>query len=163
MTFLASALFIGSPIEIATQPGHRIGTLCLGLVIGTTIFFTFKQSNKLEHQGLRFVGIVLTSLITIPYVWISLWTIPQVIYSSDYPMWQDVVVYTNDNDEKVVGQFIEISGSLHASQNVKIYHDFGNGIRVSLSWPDSRLNGKWIESKHGKIRTVYLVNGRETE
>ena len=161
LTFLILALLIGSPIEISSQPGHRIATIVAGLFMGTIIFYTFKLSLRFKQRVLKIGTFLLTLLITIPYAWISLWTIPQAIYSSNYPMWQDVLTYTNIENEKVVGQFMEISGSIHASQNRKIYYDFSNGVRISLYWPESRLNGVWTETKHGNARIVQLSNGRE--
>src|SRR5690625_6645254 len=58
-------------------------------------------------------------------------------------MYQDVSTYKNQNGELLVGQFIEISGSLHHSQTRKILYDFDNGIRISFLYPDKKINGIW--------------------
>jgi hypothetical protein len=86
-------------------------------------------------------------------------------------MYQDVSTYKNQNGELLVGQFIEISGSLHHSQTRKILYDFDNGIRISFLYPDKKINGNWeyhrLEFNNGftsKTDTTYMAefeNGRE--
>src|SRR6187402_3483091 len=114
LTILVFGLTFGSPIEAMTQPGHRIATLITGLLIGTIIYISLRQTLRLKNKTVRVVGLGLVGLLTLIYLYIGLWTIPQAIYSSRYPMWKDVTIYSNDKGEKVIGQFMEISGSLYA-------------------------------------------------
>lgn len=171
LTILILGLNYGSPVEITFQPEHRIGVLTLAILVGLTFFFLFRQSLRLKSLGLKIAGFGLTGIVLLPYLWIGLWTVPQAIFSSDYPMYQDVSTYKNQNGELLVGQFIEISGSLHHSQTRKILYDFDNGIRISFLYPDKKINGIWeyhrLEFNNGftsKTDTTYTAefeNGRE--
>lgn len=143
LTILILGLNYGSPIEITFQPGHRIGVLILAVVIGLTFYYLIRQSLRFKKIGLKVAGLGLTGLMLLPYLWIGLWTVPQAIFSSDYPMYQDVSTYKNQNGEFLIGQFIEISGSLHHSQTRKILYDFENGIRISYLYPEKKINGTW--------------------
>lgn len=143
LTILILGLNYGSPVEVTFQPGHRIGVLILATFIGLTFYFLIRQSLKFKRLGLKIAGLGLTGIILLPYLWIGIWTVPQAIYSSDYPMYQDVSTYKNQNGELLVGQFIEISGSLHHSQTRKVLCGFNNGIRISFLYPDQKINGTW--------------------
>ena len=168
---LVLGLIYGSLVEITFQPGHRIGVLILATIIGLILFFLFKQSIFFKKQGLKIAGLSLTGVILLPYLWIGLWTVPQAIYSDEYPMMEDVSEYKNKNGERIIGQFMEISGSLHHSQNRKVIYDFGNGIRISYLFPASKINGIWtyhrfeynngFVSKSDTIYTVGFKQGRE--
>ncbi|MDO7174198.1 hypothetical protein [Mariniflexile sp. AS56] len=143
LTILIFGLTYGSPIEITFQPGHRIGVLILAIFIGLNFYFLIRQSLKFKKLGLKIAGLGLISVILLPYLWIGLWTVPQAIFSSEYPMYKDVSTYKNKNGELLVGQFIEISGSLHHSQNRKVLYNFDNGIRISYLFPEKKINGTW--------------------
>jgi hypothetical protein len=147
LTILAFGLAFGSPIEIMTQPGHRIATLITGLLIGIIIYISLRQAFGLKNKTVKIIGLGLVGLLTVVYLYIGLWTIPQAIYSSKYPMWKDVTIYSNDKGEKVIGQFMEISGSLYAYQSRKVFGDFGNGVRISLYWCQFKPEGIWREEK----------------
>ena len=171
LTILVLGLNYGFPVEITFQPGHRIGVLILATIIGLTFYFLFQQSFKLKNPKLKITGLGLTGLISLPYLWIGLWTVPQALYSDKYPMLEDIAEYSNQNNERIVGQFIEISGSLHHNQNRKIIYDFENGIRISYLYPDEKIEGTWtysrfdldygFVSKSDTIYTTEFKNGRE--
>ncbi len=79
-------------------------------------------------------------------------------------MLEDISEYTNQDGERIVGQFIEISGSLHHYQNRKVLYDFENGIRISYLYPDEKINGAWTYHRYGfdfghfsKSDTIYIA------
>lgn len=92
-------------------------------------------------------------------------------FADEYPMYQDLSVYSNQDGETLIGQFIEISGSLHLSQIRKVVHDFKNGIRISYIHSDRNINGMWtyhqlafdngIVSKPDTTYTAEFVHGKE--
>jgi hypothetical protein len=162
---LTLGLIYGSPIEAIDQPCHRIGILILAAVCIAIFYVLFKLSRRFLQVEFKVVGICLTVLIALPFLWIGAWTIPSALFSDDYPMWQDVGAYTNDKGDVIMDQFIEISGSLHAMQNRKIIHDFRNGIRVSYIYPDKKINGIWTYHQFERDRswnnwkdTTYTAN-----
>ena len=85
----------------------------------------------------------MTILIALPYLYIGLWTVTPAIISKNYPIWQDVRIYQKNDGETIIGQFKEISGSIHAYQNRKVIYDFEIGIRLSYIYPDDKINGTW--------------------
>ena len=162
---LVLELILGSPIEITTQPEHRIGTLIGGLIILIIFILTYRNSSKIKNDVLKIIGICFTTLLTLPYLWLGLWTIPQAIYSDNYPMLEDISEYTNHNGERIVVQFMELSGSLHHYQNRKIIYDFNNGIRISYIYPDEKINGTWTVHRfefnngfYSKTDTIYTAD-----
>jgi hypothetical protein len=163
LLFLTLGLVFGSPIEFTKQPTHRIATIISGLFIGSTIFFLVRQSFKLQRGLAKKIIVGLVCVVTLPYIFVGLWTIPDAILCSDYRMWKDITLYTNDKGDMVVGQFMEVSGSIYDYRNRTVYKDFNNGIRISLSSSDKKLNGVWtitdIETGIEKTRT--LTNGHE--
>lgn len=171
ITILILGLNYGFPIEITSQPGHRIGVLILAFLIGITFYFLIKQGLKLKPLGLKIFGLVLTGMVLLLYLWIGIWNVIPAIFSDDYPMLEDISKYTNTKGETVNGQFMEISGSLHHYQNRKIIYDFKNGIRISYLYPNDKINGIWtyhrfgfddgIFSKSDTTYTAEFKNGRK--
>lgn len=171
LTILILGLNYGSPIEIIFQPGHRIGTLILAVLIGMTFYFLLKQSSKIKPQWFKILGLGFTGIVFLPYLWIGIWTVIPAIFSSDYPIFEDISEYSNKKGETVKGQFMRISGSIYAYQNRKIIYDFKNGIRISYLYPDDKINGVWnyhrfesndeIINKTDTTYTAEFKNGRE--
>lgn len=85
----------------------------------------------------------------IPYLWIGLWSVPQAIITSNYPLWNDVSISTNKDNKVLIGQWIEISGSIHSMQTRKLIYDFKNGIRISYIYPENKINGQWTVHQIG--------------
>lgn len=149
LTILLLGLNYGSPVEITFQPGHRIGVLIVAVVVGMTFFILFRQSLKLKKLGLKLTGIGLTGIILLPYLWIGLWTVPAALFSDEYPILKDTSEYTNQEGDRILGQFMELSGSLYHYQNRKILYDFENGIRISYLYPNEKINGTWTHHRFG--------------
>ena len=59
-------------------------------------------------------------------------------------MWQDVTVYRNDKDQKVISQWRETSGSIYDYRDRKIIADFGE-FRISFDCNAKNLKGIWTE------------------
>lgn len=149
ITFLALGLIYGSIVEITTQPAHRIGTILLTVLIIFSFYILINNCLKIPIKYLKYAFILLISLLMIPYLWIGLWSVPQAIITSNYPLWNDVSISTNKDNKVLIGQWIEISGSIHSMQTRKLIYDFKNGIRISYIYPENKINGQWTVHQIG--------------
>jgi len=166
---LVLGLIYGSPIEFMKQPEHRIASLTVGIIIGLFFFIVITQSFKLSSKFIKLVCLIIIAMIAIPYLWIGIWTAPTLL-SKNYPTWQDIVIYKNKNEELIVKQFQEVSGSIHAYQYRKVIRDFHNGIRLSYIYNNKRMNGIWkvhnlefensFFKKRDSIFTATFKNGK---
>jgi hypothetical protein len=142
IAILILGLHYGSPIEIQIQPAHRILTLILAIVIGLTFYLLVFQSIKIRQGKLKLGVLILTGLIGVLYILTGLSSIPQALVSSEYPMYKDISIYTNQDGDKVIGELLEYPSVL-SYRNRKIIYDFGNGIRISYQFSKNKINGKW--------------------
>jgi hypothetical protein len=77
-------------------------------------------------------------------------------------MWKDMIVYTNDKNEKVIGQFRETCGSIYDYQDRKMIADFGQ-FRISFDCNAKKLKGIWTEYNiKGNITTIKNFDDKET-
>lgn len=170
LTLLILGLVYGAPVEVNFQPGHRISVLISAVAVGSAFFFLFRQSLRLQSRGLSIGSFVVTALVLLPYLWIGIWTVPTAVLSDEYPRYQDIYMYKNKRGEVLIGRLIEVSGSLHHTEMRKVLHDFNNGIRISVPYPEETMNGIWelhqLKSSNSfisNIDTTYTVefeNGR---
>ena len=140
LIFLLTFLFLGSPIEFCNVTWDIIGvyiidTLCIILFISC-----YYQISKFKNNTIKWIGYSLTSLILLPYIFIGIWTLA--INGPDFhPMWEDTDIYINNN-EKIVSQFRETSGSIHDYRNRKIIANYGS-FRISYDCNIENLNDDW--------------------
>lgn len=59
-------------------------------------------------------------------------------------MWQDLFIYTNNKNEKVISQWRETSGSIYDYRDRKIIADYGQ-FRISFDCNAKKLKGVWTE------------------
>ncbi|MFV0151499.1 hypothetical protein OBJ95_13020 [Empedobacter falsenii] len=76
-------------------------------------------------------------------------------------MWQDLYIYTNDKNEKVISQWRETSGSIYDYRDRKIIADYGQ-FRISLNCNVKNLEGVWTEYNIGKQKEE-VINFEDIE
>ena len=160
LTFLVTVLFIGTPFEFLNVTVFTIA-FYLGLLFFIFLFvLLFWQTRQLKKKIVKWILFGLLTVVAIPYTLIGLWNF--LIFSSyPPPMWEDVRIYTNDKNEKVIGQFRETSGSIHDFRNRKIIADFGQ-FRISFDCNMKKLKGVWTEYDI-KRNTTTIKNFDEKE
>jgi hypothetical protein len=149
LALLIAGLLIGSPIEVLNPIPHRIITIVAGVLILTLFVYLYRVGMKLKGKATRRIAIVVISIVALPYFLIGLYT-SLFVLSSYYPLWEDVVVYTNVEGETVISQFRRTSGSIYDYRNRMVIKDFCNGYRISLDWPESKMHGKWVKHNVAK-------------
>ncbi len=77
-------------------------------------------------------------------------------FSSYFPHWEDVSIYTNKDGKMIISQFREISGSIYDYRNRRIISDFGQ-FRISIDYPDNNMQGIWTEHDI-KNDSTYTIN-----
>lgn len=139
LVFLATALFVGTPFEF-------LNTMVCTIMFYLTLFFflfLFWQAKRLENKILKWLSFGLLTIVAIPYLLIGLWNF--ILFSSyPPPLWEDVRIYANDKNEKVVSQWRETSGSIHDYRDRKILADYAQ-FRISLDCNAKKLKGVWTE------------------
>jgi hypothetical protein len=153
LMILILGLIYCSPIEPVYQPEHRIITLIISAIVILIFYTSIRILYKEKNMFIRLIGLITLGLLGLAYFWIGVWSVPQAALSDKYPMWVDIEIYENKNNDKIIGQFMEISGSLHDYRNRKIIHEFNNGIRLSYTYPDNKINGIW------KVHRLHFDNG----
>lgn len=143
ITVLAGALLIGSPIEVMDATTNRIAAIVLVSAFTILFILLFKETRKVINIVSRRTFYILITVLAIPYLYIGLLTMA-LATSRHYPMWEDNVVYTNTEGEKIISQFQETSGSLHSYRLRKQLVELGQ-IRISLDWSKSCMKGAWSE------------------
>ena len=161
LTFLTTALFVGTPFEFLDTKTDIIASFSLILLVLIIFIFLFKQIRLLDNKIIKLISSGLLIILTIPYLIVGIWT-TLLTASSYHPMWQDVSVYTNDKNEKVISQWRETSGSIYDYRNRKIISDFGQ-FRISFDCNTKNLRGIWTERniEKGTITTINFDNKTE--
>ena len=154
LTFLVTALFVGTPFEFLDVTLDTVATFTIMLFVLLLFILLFRQIRQLDNKTFKWTTLGLLIALAIPYLFIGLWTV--LLTASDYhPMWQDVRVYTNDKDEKVISQWRETSGSIYDYRDRKIFADFGQ-FRISLDCKTKKLKGIWTEHNIEKNTTTII-------
>jgi hypothetical protein len=143
LTFLTTALFIGTPFEFLNPTVDIVATLFIMLLILLLFIYIFRLTRHIDKKGIKWLTFGLTCLLAIPYLLIGIWTI-LLTASSYHPMWQDVSIYTNNNGAKVISQWRRTSGSIYDYRDRRILGDFGQ-FRISLDCNKKYLHGLWAE------------------
>ena len=135
LTVLTTGLFDVIPIEITDSELSRTISIILMIVVPLTIFFVFRTILKLDNRLYRNLLLGLTTVISFLYFYIGVFTI-FLVTSRHYPIWTDTITRTNKSGDIIIEQTIELSGSLYDYRTIKVYKDFGNGIRLSRRCSD---------------------------
>ena len=150
--FLIAALFVGTPFEFLNSAADSFANVSMILLILFLFIILYQQTKKLTNRILRRITYGLLVVLTIPYLLLAIWTL-LLTASSYHPMWQDVSIYTNEKNEKVISQWRETSGSIYDYRDRKIISDFGQ-FRISLDCNIDNLKGTW---------TKYNIDNMTTE
>ena len=143
LTFLTTALFVGTPFEFLNVTADTIASCIIILLFLLLFILLFRQIRRLDNKAFKWTTLGLLIVLAIPYLFIGLWT-TLLVASNYHPMWQNVKVYTNDKDQKVISQWRETSGSIYDYRDRKILADFGE-FRISFDCNAKNLRGIWTE------------------
>ena len=138
---LIVALFIGFPFEFFDINSDRIANIIAILVILFSFYKLIKLSKTLNGKVLKLTTRIILFIVFALYFLNGVWTV-FFITSNYYPMWQDLEIYTNSSNEKVISEWRETSGSLYDYRYRKVY--FENKIlRLSIDYDKKKMNGEW--------------------
>ena len=154
LIFLTTIMFVGTPFEFLNP---RIDTIVTFIIMGLIVFLfiiLFRLTLKLNNKILKFTIITLLTILTIPYLFVGIWT-TLLTSSSNHPIWKDYIIYTNDNNEKVISEWRETSGSIWDYRDRKILADFGQ-FRISYACNKKNLKGIWKEYNIDKDTTITI-------
>jgi predicted membrane protein len=143
LAFLLIALFVGTPFEFLNETIDTIATFVIIILFILLFFLLFRQISRVENKKLKWLTLGFSILIAIPYLFIGLWTI-LLTWSNYHPMWQDLKVYTNERNEKVISQWRETSGSIYDYRDRKIIAEYSQ-FRISFNCNTKNLTGIWTE------------------
>lgn len=152
LTFLTTALFVGTPFEFLNVTTDTIATFIIMLLFLLLFILLFRQIKRLDNKFLKRTTLVVIIVLAVPYLFVGLWT-TLLVASNYHPMWQDVTVYTNDKDQKVISQWRETSGSIYDYRDRKIISEFGE-FRISFDCNAKNLKGIWTEYNIEKNTTT---------
>ena len=143
MTFLVAVFLIGTPFEFLNATVYTTAFYLALLFFLCLFVLLFRQIRRVKNKIFKWISFGLLALVAIPYFLIGLWNL---LMFSSYPppMWEDVIIYTNDKNEKVIEQFRETSGSIYDFRDRKVIADFGQ-FRISLDCNAKNLKGVWTE------------------
>ena|SRR5690554_3511168 len=143
LTFLATALFVGTPFEFLNVTADTIATFIIIILFSLLFIVLFIKICRLDNNKFKLITFALLTVIAIPYFFIGIWTI-LLTWSNYHPMWQDLIIYTNEKNDKVISQWRETSGSIYDYRDRKIIADYGE-FRISLDYNANNLKGIWTE------------------
>lgn len=153
VTFLTTALFVGTPFEFLNVTADTIATSIMMVLFLFLFIVLFRQVWRLDKKAYKWTAFGLLTLLAIPYLFIGLWT-ALLTWSNYHPIWQDLFIYTNDKNEKVISQWRETSGSIYDYRDRKIIADYGQ-FRISLDCNAKKLKGVWTEyDTRNNIKTI---------
>ena len=158
LTFLTTALFVGTPFEFLNVTADTIATFTIMFLFLLLFIVLFRHIRRLDNKIFKWTTFGLLTIIAIPYFLIGIWT-TLLSWSSYHPMWQDLFIYTNDKNEKVISEWRETSGSIYDYRDRKIIADYGQ-FRISLDCDAKKLKGVWnkYDTRNNKTTTVNFDN-----
>lgn len=142
LTFLTTALFVGTPFEFLNATTDTVVTDTIIVLFLVIFIVLYRKIWQLGNKIFKWTTFGLLTILAIPYLLIGIWT--ATINSGHHPMWQDLFIYTNDKNEKVISQWRRTSGSIYDYRDRKIIADYGQ-IRISLDCNVKELKGVWRE------------------
>jgi len=154
LTFLTTALFVGTPFEFLNVTADTIATFIIMFLFLLLFILLFRQIRRLDNKAFKWTTLGLLIVLAIPYLFVGLWT-TLLVASNYHPMWQNVKIYTNDKDQKVISQWRETSGSIYDYRDRKILADFGE-FRISFDCNAKNLKGIWTEYDIKKNTTTTI-------
>jgi hypothetical protein len=141
-TVLMVMLLTGPILDFRTISGDTFATYTIGVLILMTIIAAFNFTRQVNHKTLKVVLTLSTSILTLLYFLVGVWTM-LIITPTFHPMWEDKVVWTNSHGDKVIHQFRETSGSIHDYRDIKVLADY-NSVRLFIQTDKKKLKGEWF-------------------
>jgi hypothetical protein len=162
LTFLTIALFVGTPFEFLNVPADKIANSITMILFLLLFIILFRQIKQLDNKVFKWTTFGLLTIIAIPYFFIGIWT-TLLTWSNYHPMWQDLFIYTNDKNEKVISQWRETSGSIYDYRDRKIIADYGQ-FRISFDCNVKKLKGVWTEyDTRNNTTTIINFNDKKRQ
>lgn len=143
LAFLVIALFVGTPFEFLNETIDTIGTSIIITLFIILFFLLFRQIPRIENKKLKRIALSFLIILSLPYFYIGVFTMI-LTWSNYHPMWQDLKIYTNKRNEKVISQWRETSGSIYDYRDRKIIAEYSQ-FRISLNINTKNLAGIWTE------------------
>ncbi|HRO75708.1 MAG TPA: hypothetical protein PLP27_06150 [Crocinitomicaceae bacterium] len=154
LIFLTVVLFVGTPFEFLNATTDIVATDAIIVLFLVIFIVLYRKIRQLGNKILKWTTFGLLAILAIPYLLIGIWT--ATINSDNYPKWQDLFIYTNDKNEKVISQWRRTSGSIYDYRDRKIIADYGQ-IRISLDYNVKELKGVWKEYDK-RDNTIKMIN-----
>jgi amino acid transporter len=151
---IATALFVGTPFEFLNVTADTIATFIIMLLFLLLFILLFRQIRRLDNKAFKWTTLGLLIVLAIPYLFVGLWT-TLLVASNYHSIWQNVKIYTNDKDQKVISQWRETSGSIYDYRDRKILADFGE-FKISFDCNAKNLKGVWTEYDIKKNTTTTI-------
>jgi len=153
--FLILWMIVGYPLEISNVTYDRLLIVSFAVGIAGIIFMTHKLVIRLKYKILKFLLLILLITIALFYSFTGLLEI--FISYDDGPVWEDALIYTNKNGQKVISEFRETSGSIYDYRKRLILFEFADNNRISINWSVKRMHGTWYVTEI-KNDSSYIEN-----
>jgi hypothetical protein len=141
MAFLISALFVGTPFEFLNYTAETIATYVAIILFLLLFIFLFRRILQVKNSVAKWTAFGLLILIAVPYFFVGL-RAALMPWSTRNPRWEDLYIYTNHKNEKVISQWRETSGSIYDYRDRNIIADYEK-FRISLNCDVKKLSGTW--------------------
>ncbi|MBP4143201.1 hypothetical protein J3S90_15455 [Flavobacterium sp. P4023] len=157
IVILIIALYFGLPFEFFNINLDRIANIIAILIVLFVFYKLLKLSKTLSGKVSKLTTRIILFIVFALYLLNGIWTV-FFVTSNYYPIWQDLKIYTNSNNEKVVSEWRETSGSLYDYRYRKIY--FENKIfRFSINYDKKKMSGNWnVYDVREKTKTKQNLN-----
>jgi hypothetical protein len=152
LSILIIAFIIGFPFEFFNINADRVANIITILFVLFSFYKLLKLSKTLNGKILKLVTRIILLLVFALYFLNGIWTV-FFLTSNYYPMWQDLEIYTNSNNEKVISEWREASGSLYDYRYRKVYFE-NKTFRFSIDYNKKKMNGEWNVYDVREKRTV---------
>lgn len=158
LTFLTTIFFVGTPFEFLNETADTIATSIIIVLFLLLFILLFRQIWRLDNKVFKWTTFGLLTIIAIPYFFVGVLTM-LLTWSSYHPMWQDLFIYTNDKNEKVISQWRETSGSIYDYRDRRIIADYGQ-FRISSDCNAKKLKGIWTkyDTRNNTTTTINFDN-----
>ena len=134
-------LFTGFPFEFFDINFDRIANIIAIIIVLFTFYKLIKLSKALSGKAIKLTTQIILFLVFALYFLNGIWTV-FFITSNYYPMWQDLEINTNSNNEKIISEWRETSGSLYDWRHRKVYFE-NKTFRISVDYDKKKMNGEW--------------------
>ena len=154
LTILIVGFIIGNPFESSDRTTDRICTILPYALIVLIFVQLSKLVRQLDKGKTKILLTIVISILAVPYILVGIVTILFVSFPK-YQMWQDIAIYKNSDNERVISQWRETSGSIYDYRCRKTLADFGQ-IRISFDINPDNMKGLWTQHLIEKDSTFII-------